>query len=214
MGKGRSELPQIHKGWTQMSHGLARAVPPALPYERKMEKMATVLVRAGGLKQSQNLLLTSLLLWLCFGMTVRLCLVFCDELSSFRKWEAHSQHVSWTELLWDLWQNTCPDESWLWPTWLEAVPTVSNRHSRHSTGEIWVPKGVRGMGYWGFLDTEDWKPTKSEFGCLISVADWGQGAYSSYCHPSLSKEDKLFLPYLYAMPVQPMHKYLILEHCM
>jgi len=36
-------------------------------------KMATVFLRAEGMKQPQNLLLTSLLLWLSFGKTVHLC---------------------------------------------------------------------------------------------------------------------------------------------
>lgn len=45
-----------------------------------MEKMATVLVKAGGVKPPQNLLLTNVLLWLCFGMTVRLCFVMSSAL--------------------------------------------------------------------------------------------------------------------------------------
>lgn len=117
---GREGLNSLRFTWGEPmcpTHILDTSVPPALFYERKVEKKATVLVRAGGIKQSQNLLLTSLLLWLYFGMAVRLCLVFSDELNSFRKWEAHSQHVSWTELLWDLRQKTCPDESWLWLSW-------------------------------------------------------------------------------------------------
>lgn len=66
-----------------MYHILAESDTPPLFYERKIEKMARVLVRAGGMKLEVDL--TSALLWLCFGMTVHLGLVFRDEFSSFRK---------------------------------------------------------------------------------------------------------------------------------
>lgn len=85
--------------------------------KKKVKKILTVFMRAGeAVKQPQKLLLARLHLWLCFGMTVDLWPVFCDELSCFRKWEAHSQHVPWISLLWDLRQKTCPDKSWLWLT--------------------------------------------------------------------------------------------------
>lgn len=85
--------------------------------KKKVKKILTVFVRAGGaVKQPQKILLARLHLWLCFGMTVDFWPVFCDELSCFRKWEAHSQHVSWTSLLWDLRKKTFPDKSWLWLT--------------------------------------------------------------------------------------------------
>lgn len=160
---GREGLSSFRFTWDELRYitSWSELTPPALFNERKMEKMATIWVRAGGMKQPQNLLLTTLLLWPCFGMTVCSCLMTCDELSSFRKWKAHSQHVFWTELLWDLRQKTCPDESWLWLSKLEAVPSMSNRHSRHLTGKIWAPKCARRMGYCGFLDTKDWNPTKS-----------------------------------------------------
>lgn len=90
MEKIRPEFPLTHMGWTQVSHILARVVSPAL-FVFYWENGTSF---GEGMKDETVTKLTSdqPLLWRRTIWTDSLP-VFCEELGSFRKQEAHSQHL-------------------------------------------------------------------------------------------------------------------------